>query len=244
MSDTGRPTISVVIPAFNEERIIADCLDALAAQTDPVDEIVLVDNGCTDRTVEIAGRYPLVRVVAEPRKGITYARNAGFDAATGDVIARIDADSVAAPDWAATLRASFADPTVDAVAGLAGIAELSPGGRIWGRWHYRWFRHWHERSIGVRPMIYGFNGAFRRVAWLQAREHVTLDDLRISDDVDVTISLLRTGHRAVYNPRLLVKAHLLRSLKPAKLAQYYQTDGYTLAKHRFGNPRRWVDDPG
>ncbi|RKQ84402.1 glycosyl transferase family 2 [Mycolicibacterium mucogenicum 261Sha1.1M5] len=234
------PTISVVIPMHNEARIIARCLRALEAQTEPADEIVVVDNCCTDRSAAIARRFPGVRVVDEPRPGVTFARTTGFDAARSDVIARIDADTIVPPDWIARLRSDFRDPTLDGQGGGAAIAELSPGEHLWFAWWYRGFRAWHQRSIGVRPMLYGFNSAFRRHAWLEARPLVGLGDEQVSEDVDVTIAMLRTGHRLRYAPDLIVRARLFRSIDRKKLSRYYETDSLTLARHRYGNRRRWA----
>lgn len=234
------PTISVVIPVHDEARILARCLRALLAQTELPDEILVVDNACTDDSVRIALGFPRVRVVSEPRPGVTYARTAGFDAATCDIIARIDADTVVRADWVERIRSDFQDPDLDGQGGGAAIAELSPGGRFWFSWWYRGFRLWHERSIGVRPMLYGFNSALRRAAWQRARALVELGDEQVSEDVDVTIALLRTGHSLRYSPRMLVKARLFRSIDREKLKRYYATDSMTLTRHGFGNRRRWV----
>ncbi|HEX7964030.1 MAG TPA: glycosyltransferase family A protein, partial [Candidatus Saccharimonadales bacterium] len=94
-----RQSVSIVIPAYNEERHLAACLEAIRAQSEPPLEVVVVDNNSTDRTAEIARRYPFVRVVHEERQGIVFARGAGFDAARGDIIARIDADIVLPAGW-------------------------------------------------------------------------------------------------------------------------------------------------
>lgn len=236
----GRPTVSVVIPAHNESRIIARCLCAVLEQTDPVDEIIVVDNGSDDATAQIARGFAGVRVIHEPRAGVTYARTTGFNAAGSDVIARIDADSLVRRDWAACVRRAFVRGDVDAVGGGAGIAELSPGGWCWFGWWYRGFRLWHQRSIGVRPMLYGFNSAMRRAAWNDARHLVAEGDEAVSDDVDVTIALLRTGHRLSFDPRIGVRARLFRSIDREKLERYYRTDGITLARHEFGRRSRWV----
>lgn len=234
------PTVSVVIPVHNEARILARCLRALLTQTALPDEIVVVNNACTDTSASIALAFPRVRVVSEPRPGVTYARTAGFDAAQCDIIARIDADTVVRSDWVERIRLDFQDPGLDGQGGGAAIAELSPGGRFWFSWWYRGFRHWHERSIGVRPMLYGFNSALRRTAWQRARSLVELGDERVSEDVDVTIALLRTGHVLRHAPHMLVKARLFRSIDREKLKRYYATDSMTLTRHGFGNRRRWV----
>lgn len=241
MTSVNGPTVSVVIPAYNESKVIEVCLTALTAQTQPADEIIIVDNNSADDTVAIAQAFPGVRVVAESRQGITYARTTGFNEARMDIIARIDADTVVSPRWVETIRSEFRKHTdVDALAGNAAVAEFSPAGRFWATWWYSTFRRWHEKSIGVSPMMYGYNCALRRSAWESIRDGINFDDQRISEDVDVTISLLKNGHRVRFSPDLVVKCHMFRTIDFSKLKRYYDTDSLTLAKHRFGNPERWA----
>lgn len=233
------PTISVVIPVYNEERLITHCLDALKAQTVAPFEIIIVDNNSTDRTIELAKKYPLVRVVTETKQGITYARTTGFNAARGDIIARLDADSIVKANWVEILTELFSDDTVDAVTGNAAVAEVSPHGRFWIRWYYPLFRGWHQRSIGIEPVLYGFNSALRTNAWKVARKYTTDGDHGISEDLDVTLALMKTGCSLRYEPSLLVKCHVLRSLSLEKARRYYRTDGHTLKKYQVGNKKRW-----
>ena len=96
-------TISVIVPSLNDADYLAVCLDALAKQTRRADEVIVVDNGSTDATAEVA-RAAGARVVDQPVRGIWPATAAGFDAASGDVLARLDADSVPAPDWLAEVE--------------------------------------------------------------------------------------------------------------------------------------------
>lgn len=93
--------ISVVIPAWNEEAYIARTLDALHRQTFPRDryEIVVVDNVCTDRTVDLARAYGADKVVFEPCKGTNYARQRGIEESVADIIAFLDADCIPPPEW-------------------------------------------------------------------------------------------------------------------------------------------------
>lgn len=231
--------ISVVIPVYNEERLIGHCLDALHAQTVPPYEIVIVDNNSTDKTIEIAKQHTLVRVVNETQQGITYARTTGFNAASGEVIARLDADSIVKPDWIEKLTNIFSNKSIDAVTGNAAVAELSPRGRFWIRWYYKCFRAWHQRNIRISPVLYGFNSALRKTAWESAKRHTTDGDHTISEDLDVTLALLKEGYALHYDPSLLVKCHVLRSLSLEKARRYYRTDGHTLKKYQVGNKKRW-----
>lgn len=112
-------TISVVIPAYNEERYIAGCIESVLAHAPRfLKEIVVVCNACTDRTADVALRYPKVRVVHEYRKGTGYARNRGFREATGDILAYVDADSRVHAAWFPMIEREFsADPTLASLSG-------------------------------------------------------------------------------------------------------------------------------
>ncbi len=103
--------ISFVIPAYNEENYLGDCLEAIIGQKKdaPCDiEVIVVNNASTDRTEEIARSYPGVTVVNEPQKGLVHARRAGYLASTGDIIANVDADTRITPGWIGKVHRAFA----------------------------------------------------------------------------------------------------------------------------------------
>jgi glycosyltransferase involved in cell wall biosynthesis len=230
---TGGVGLSVVIPARNEESILGACLAALRLQSDPVDEIIVVDNDSSDGTAAIARSYAGVVVVSEARHGVTYARNTGFDAATTDVIARIDADTIVTPDWAAAIRRAFAAaPDLAGLAGPAGFTRLSRGDRVIGRSAYDLCKAVHELMIGDGPVMYGHNMALSRSAWALVREVVTSGDAAISEDLDVTLALLQSRQRIGYEPQMLVTIAVERTLQHGKLARYCRTNKLTLAKYR------------
>ena len=100
--------ISLIIPAHNEEKYIGACLDhALKNSRGRFHEIIVIDNASTDRTPDIARRYENVRVILEPKKGLTHARERGFAEATGDVLAYIDADTKMPENWLDIAETSF-----------------------------------------------------------------------------------------------------------------------------------------
>jgi cellulose synthase/poly-beta-1,6-N-acetylglucosamine synthase-like glycosyltransferase len=225
--------LSVAIPVLDEEEFIGDCLEALLRQSDPVDEIIVVDNGSSDGTADIARAAPGVTVIEEPRRGITYARNTGLAAATGDLLARIDADTLVSAGWAATIRRAFSsDPDLAGLAGPAGLTRLSRGDRIVGRTAYEAFRIVHELTIGEGPLMYGHNMALRRSAWERIRDLVTTGDDRISEDVDIALALHHTRQRVEYEPGMLVAIAAERTMHPAKLWRYSRADRLTTAKYR------------
>lgn len=102
--------LSFVIPAYNEERYVGDCLAAIIEQKRPLPydiEIIVVDNASTDGTAAVVSKYPGVKLVKEMKKGLLHARQAGFLAATGDLIAQIDADTKITPGWISRVMREF-----------------------------------------------------------------------------------------------------------------------------------------
>lgn len=93
-------TISIVIPAFNEEKYISACLKSIAAsKCKNVIETIVVDNASTDRTATVARNFPGVTVVREKKKGTSAARQRGFSTARGDIVAFVDADTQVSAEW-------------------------------------------------------------------------------------------------------------------------------------------------
>jgi glycosyltransferase involved in cell wall biosynthesis len=228
-----RLNLSVVIPARNEARMLGACLRALAGQTDRVDEIIVVDNDSTDETEAVARSWAGVKVLTERRLGITYARNAGMDAATSHIIARIDADTLVTPVWVRAIRHAFAsDPGLAGLTGPAGFTRLSTDDRVVGRGVYGLFRAVHEVMIGSGPVMYGHNMAVRRAAWTGIRDVVTTGDRAISEDLDVTLAMRQAGMRIAYEPDMVVTIAVERTLRPRKLAGYSRTNQLTMAKYR------------
>jgi glycosyltransferase involved in cell wall biosynthesis len=121
--------ISFVVPAYNEEAYLPACLESILAQTRTLpaesSEIIVVNNASTDRTREVALRYPGVSVVDEPRKGLTFARQAGFAASSGALIANVDSDSRLTPGWLAQVLATFSEAEASAAAKLSAGVKLS-----------------------------------------------------------------------------------------------------------------------
>ena len=94
------PLISILIPAYNSEKWIAETLESARAQTWPNKEVIVVDDGSTDRTLLIARRFesPWVKVLSQPNRGASAARNAAFGLSQGDYIQWLDADDLLAPE--------------------------------------------------------------------------------------------------------------------------------------------------
>lgn len=110
------PRVTVVVCAFNEERTIGACLDSVLASSYPDLEVIVCDDGSMDRTAEVVAERP-VRLHRLDHRGLSMARNAGVDAATGEVVAFLDADATCHPDWPYHLVLSLDEGNVAATGG-------------------------------------------------------------------------------------------------------------------------------
>lgn len=155
--------ITLIIPAYNEESMIAGTLDAAIKHSrGKFKEIIVVDNASTDETAEIARRYGGIRVVVEKNKGLTHARQAGFEAAASELLAYIDADTHTTPQWIGIIEREFAKHPE--------IVSLSGPRRYFGSsWWRRWILNafWGSAPIAYRIagfMVFGGNFVVRRDA--------------------------------------------------------------------------------
>lgn len=115
---------SVVIPVYNAEHTLTDCLNSLLNQQGDLSfEVILVNNCSTDRTLEIASGYPF-RIVHENRQGVSFARNRGIQEARGKWIAFLDSDCIAAPDWLVSFERKVKDNPAMIIGG--GYLDAAP----------------------------------------------------------------------------------------------------------------------
>ena len=193
------PLISVVVPAYNEEKTLPACLNSLLNQdcTFPY-EIIVVDNASTDRTAEIARQYN-ARLLREPVKGVASARRAGFAAARADLIASTDADCVAPSDWLAQIRRAFTkQPELIAVGGYTLFYDAPYGLNFFPRLTHR---------LNAMRLVGGFVGqqplstqnlAVRKTAYQQVGGfNPAITSPLGLDDVDLTLRLSALGPVAV-----------------------------------------------
>jgi glycosyltransferase involved in cell wall biosynthesis len=117
------PLVSVIIPCYNAESYVGDAIRSVLAQTYPNCEIIVVDDGSTDRSLEVVrGFEPSIKVIAGPNQGGCAARNKGLDAATGDYIQFLDADDMLSPDKIKNQ--------------IAVLANASANTAVFGEWHH------------------------------------------------------------------------------------------------------------
>lgn len=187
------PRISVVIPVKDDDTELARCLQALAGQTLRPDEVIVVDNGSTDASAGVA-RALGARVVRCESPGIPAASAAGYDAAAGDIILRLDADCVAGSSWVRGMAEAFA--ARPDVAAFTGGARFVDGPRVLraplAALYLGAYAAVMTPTLGHLP-LFGSNLGMRRAAWCSIRSSVHRDDADLHDDMDLSFHLGERG---------------------------------------------------
>jgi GT2 family glycosyltransferase len=204
------PRISVIICTYNGSRFIRECLDGLLRLEYSNFEVVVVNDGSTDATAEIVDKYP-VRLISTENRGLSSARNAGLEAATGEIVAYLDDDAYPDPHWLTYLAASFIHTTHAAVGGpnippagdgpIADCVTNAPGGPV------------HVLlSDQEAEHIPGCNMAFRKAA-LQAIGGFDPQFRIAGDDVDICWRLQKQGWTVGFDPAAVVWHHRRNSVR-------------------------------
>lgn len=223
--------LSFVIPAYNEEAYLAACVESILREVrwmDEAVEIIVVNNASTDRTREVALRYPEVTLVDEARKGLTWARQAGFDASTGELIANVDADSRLPEGWVRQVLETFRfQPEIASLSGPLVYYDLTPSQSMLVRVFYftAWVTYVLNRYVlGVGSMVQGGNFVVSR----RALERIGGFNTAISfygEDTDLARRLNRIGIvRFTFRLKMLSSARRLRKEGILTMAAKYSVN--------------------
>jgi glycosyltransferase involved in cell wall biosynthesis len=231
--------LSFVVPAYNEEAYLPACLESILDQTRSLPagttEIIVVNNASNDRTREVALSYPGVTVVDEPRKGLTFARQAGFAASSGDLIANVDSDSRLTPGWVEQVLATFSshaekaklDPTKQSLAALSGPVlyyDLNARQRLFVHAFYLigWATYAMNRYVlRVGSMVQGGNFVTSRSALAEIGGFNT-DISFYGEDTDIARRLNAVGEvRFTFDLKMFSSARRLKNEGMLTMAARY-----------------------
>ncbi len=225
-------TISVVIPAYNEEHYLDACLESLMKQEVKPDEIILVNNNSTDKTVALAKKYP-IRIINEKKQGTTHARNKGFNEAQYEIIARTDADTILPADWIKKIKENFQDPKLIALSGPAHFYDLPEVVQSANKWTTEAFFSYIRliKQIMRHDCLYGPNMALRKNAWEQIKNDVCLDDREVHEDIDLAMHLAHVG-KITFDYTFVVESSFRRWKKIDSYFDYTNRMVKSIRKHR------------
>ena len=209
-----RPSVSIIVPGFNEERVIANCVDSILAAGYEHQQVILVDDGSSDSTLAIMRRYEHldeVLVRTQPNQGKAAALNTGLASATGEILFFVDADGVFSNTTVPAMLSGFDDPSVGAVCGndepvnldrvQTRLLALSTHGTALVR---RALAH-----IGLLTIVSGNIGAYRRTV---------IDEIggfardMVGEDLELTWRARRAGYQVRFCPHAMVYAEVPSTL--------------------------------
>jgi len=218
--------VSLVIPVYNEEKYIKKCLLSVSKQEEMPDEIIIVDNNSTDKTVKIAKKFP-VYILKEPKQGIIPARNKGFNYAKYEIIARCDADSILPVDWIKKIKKNFKNFRIDALTGIGTVYDLVPGQSL----SYKIYFDFVKLIQNGKETLWGPNMAIKRSVWNKVKNELCKDDKDVHEDIDLALHVLKnkgkirrdnnlivgvSSRRLKYNTLSLIVEYPYRMLKTYK----------------------------
>jgi len=204
------PRVAVLIPAYNEEKVIVRTIRSVMMSTYKNLRIIVIDDGSTDATYEVAkAAYPKeiasgrLTVLTKPNAGKAEALNYALEHFDEEIYVGIDADTVIAHDAIGRLVALFADPKVGAVAGNAKVGNRV---NLWTRWQaleYITSQNFERRALDlfdVVPVVPGAIGAWRTAA---VKAGGGYHSNTVAEDADLTMNLLEQGYKAIYEDQAL-----------------------------------------
>lgn len=200
------PTITLVIPAYNEERVITAKIENSLSLDYPEEklEILIVADGSDDRTVETARDYDMVNVYHQPeRRGKAAAINRVMPFAKGDIVVFTDADTIFNQDALTAIAQNFADPDVGGVAGEKRV--LGEGESQY--WRYESYLKTRESEAGSVVGAAGEVFAIRKSAF------IAIDEDAIIEDFLMSMRLVQAGWRVVYEPKAVAHEEGLPQLE-------------------------------
>lgn len=197
----GLPSISFIVPTYNGEKTIAQCVNSVLESDYPQKkiEIIVVNNNSIDKTAEILKKFPIV-YLEEPRQGRSYARNTGAQFATGDILAFIDSDCKISKNWAREISKEFRLKKMGGTQGpIIPIADIGDEENLLSK--FRFYQSLRSTSgthilLDVTtpkfPMINSATCAYRRTAFNQVGGFDIL--LERHEDIDLSKRIFNSGY--------------------------------------------------
>jgi len=239
MNNPAGVRISVVVVTLNRAASLERCLSSLARQEVLPEEVVIVDNGSSDNTAEVAASYcallPL-KYLREEKPDVAYARNTGIKASSGDVVAFTDDDCVVNADWVKNIAASYGLLDFDIIGGkVLNAYQNSLICRLWQDIYLLWFNCLNILS-GKKDNCYEFPAEKCAVKTLMTnnisylRKIFDLDEgfrpgLSMNEDAELHYRLRGRGYRILYDPAVTVSHHYRNSFLSMWRALYVSGRG-------------------
>ena len=231
--------VSIIIPAYNAESTIQECLQSVTIiKWSGELEVILVNDGSTDRTAEIAASFSGVNTINVPHRGAAGATNLGIKAAHNDIVVLVDADVVLEKDWLEKIIPVFADPSVAAAGGSVVTANKSIIGKIAG--------YDVELRLSKAPTdidhLPTANTAYRRQILLEVG--LLNEEMKAGYDADLSRRLKAAGYRLILKKDTRCRHYWKDNLKDYLRQQYNYAYYRMILARKFGKAYDQITGPG
>ena len=228
----NNPSVSVIIPAYNAARTLVRTIEAVRSQTVPPQEILIVDDGSTDQTPQLAQTFSDVRYLHQDNAGPATARNTGAATAKGEILFFTDSDCIPHRDWLEKGLSGFKEEKIGAVCGSYGIAnpETRLARGVHGEILYR-----HHHLMPERPKAFGsYNFGVRRAVFEQVGGFLGQYRHASGEDNDLSYKILNSGYDIYF-----VRDCLVDHMHPERVGRYLKEQ----FRHGFWRAKMYLEHP-
>ncbi len=187
--------ISVIIPCYNEEKYIENCLKSIINQSKKPNEVIVVNNNSKDNTVKIVKNYQknyqYIKIIKEKNQGIAYARNKGFNSARGNILVKCDADTILPNNWIKkTLKVFSKNKNIIGYSNHFYFYSsfILRKFKIFSYFYQNFFKKLFGYGVLIGPAF-----AIRRDVWSKVKNQVCLNDDEVHEDIDLSIHISKFG---------------------------------------------------
>ncbi|MDI6821741.1 MAG: glycosyltransferase [Actinomycetota bacterium] len=227
------PRVSILVPAYNEEKVIGNCINWLLQTTYPNYEIIVVDDGSTDGTADEVLKFAhyQVKLIRKPNGGKASALNEGIRNSDGEILVMMDADTKFEPNTVGELVRHFKDPKIGAVSGNIKVGNRNTILTLWQSMEYIMSCNLDRRMMSILnciTVVPGPVGAFRREA---IEEAGYFSSETLAEDTDMTMSIRKLGYKICYEDHAVAWTEAPNDLSGLWKQRYrwsYGTPKYTL----------------
>ena len=235
-----RANITLYIPCYNAEKHIRFCLEAVFKQSCPIDEVLAVDDGSTDKTLEMLNQFPVKIIRNQENRGLTLVRNTAIKEAKGQFLASLDADCIPDKDWLKNLMNNFSSK----VAGVGGRlleSYASSAMDLWRATHMR--QDWGKQNSQSVSFLFGSNNVFK-VNILRQIGGYNQKYKNNYEDVDISQRIRKKGYKLVYETRAIAR-HTKKDNLSSGLDTFWNWNfGYHLDKGYYKDYRAMLKKIG
>ncbi|MFC1698149.1 glycosyltransferase [Nanoarchaeota archaeon] len=231
--------ISIIVPMYNAEKTIIGLLKALDGQSYDVFEVIFVDDGSNDNSVEIISNFKSrfkIKVVKQKNQGPAVARNVGVGYAKGEIIVFTDSDCVPYPNWLEEMVKPFKN---DKIVGVQGTYDTLNKNKLMARYvgYEIAFRHKKMARVSEIDFIGTYSAAYRKDVFTDAGGFDTKFKIASGEDPELSFRIKKKGYKMVFNPKAIVKhPHvdgLFKYLKQQFYRGYWRVPMYKAHKEKI-----------